>query len=138
MQVSVGLTERLFADISARIRSRAAVFGVDMCVHGSRASGTALPDSDLDVAIRVPETDFEAVLLGRFPNAKPGTAKERTMLHARAQGKIQTGELGLSGLRRELEQLLGMKVQISVVRVNGPFDRGPYIPLSIGEEERAR
>jgi len=51
------------------------------------------------------------------------------MLHALKTGKIQAGELGLGPLRRSLQGDLGMKVDISVVRVGGPFDTGPYIPL---------
>jgi len=51
------------------------------------------------------------------------------MLHALKTGKIQAGESGLRSLRKSLESDLGMKVDISVVRVGGPFDTGPYIPL---------
>jgi ribosomal protein uS17 len=126
-----GLTEREFADLSAKIRVKAGSLGADICVHGSRAAGTARPDSDLDIAIRVSSERFEEILDEKFKNVNPGTAKERTMLHARAHGKIQTGEIGLSGLRRELERQLGKEVQISVIRLGGPFDRGPFIPLMV-------
>jgi hypothetical protein len=51
------------------------------------------------------------------------------MLHAVETGKIQAGEAGLRATRRELEQLLGMPVDISVTKRGGAFDQGPYIPI---------
>jgi hypothetical protein len=51
------------------------------------------------------------------------------MQHALATGKIQAGEAGLRGLRRELERQLGMEVDISIILRDGPFDKGPSIPL---------
>ena len=51
------------------------------------------------------------------------------MLHAGRTGKIQSGELGLKGLRRELEQRYGKDIDISVIRVGGEFDRGPWVPV---------
>jgi hypothetical protein len=51
------------------------------------------------------------------------------MVHAAETGKIQAGEAGLRSLRRELESLLGMDVDISIVLRNGPFDNLPVIPL---------
>ena len=54
------------------------------------------------------------------------------MLHALATGKIQRGELGLSGLGRTLEKELGYKVDISVIMEGGKFDKGPWIPLKQG------
>lgn len=58
------------------------------------------------------------------------TAKERTMLHAVETGKIQAGEAGLRGLRKELEQIFGVAVDISIIRENGPFDNPPFIPIN--------
>ena len=101
----------------------------DIAVHGSRASGTAGPGSDIDVAIRVSDEQFAQIVRERFGTPNPGSAKEATMLHAIETGKIQAGEAGLRGLRRSLEGIAGMDVDISVVRVGGKFDRGPYIPL---------
>lgn len=61
------------------------------------------------------------------PNS--GTAKERTMLHAIETGKIQAGEAGLRGLRKELEKIFGMEVDISIIEIDGPFDNPPFIPI---------
>lgn len=129
LTIPQGLTAPDFAVVSAKVREKGSAFGADICVHGSRASGTAETDSDLDIAIRVTAEKFEEILGQRFKHPNSGSALERTMLHARLQGKIQTGELGLSGLRRELEKLLKMRVQISVIRIEGPFDVGPFVPL---------
>jgi hypothetical protein len=51
------------------------------------------------------------------------------MQHARQSGKIQAGEAGLRTLRNSLEVELGMAVDLSIIRMGGPFDRGPYLPL---------
>jgi hypothetical protein len=51
------------------------------------------------------------------------------MLHAIETGKIQSGEAGLRSLRKQLEKLLGLDVDISIIRSGGPFDNGPMIPI---------
>lgn len=52
------------------------------------------------------------------------------MHHAVNTGKIQAGEAGLSGLRKQLEQELNIKVDISIIKIGGSFDKGPYIPIN--------
>jgi hypothetical protein len=121
-----GLTEEQFATLSAKLRAGAGHLANDIQVHGSRAAG---PASDLDVAIRVNPERFEQILAERFGTPNPGSAKAKTMQHARATGKIQTGEAGLRSLRKALETDLGMAVDLSVIREGGPFDQGPYLPL---------
>jgi hypothetical protein len=111
------------------------ILGNDIHIQGSRAKGTAKPDSDLDVAIRVSPSRFEQFLVERFGVPNPGSAKEKTMKHAAATGKIQSGEAGLRSLRKILETDLGIEVDISVIREGGPFDQGPYLPLREGAEE---
>ena len=51
------------------------------------------------------------------------------MQHAMATGKIQAGEAGLRNLRSQPEKLLGIEVDISIIRAGGAFDQGPFIPL---------
>ena len=51
------------------------------------------------------------------------------MLWAKETGKIQSGEAGLRGVRKDLESLLGKEVDISVIRQGGQFDKGPYMQL---------
>ena len=86
----------------------------------------------MDIAIRVSGERFENILTDCFGTPNPGSAKERTMRHARETGKIQAGEAGLHSLRRELETDLEMAVDLSVICMGGPFDRGPYLPLREG------
>jgi hypothetical protein len=126
-----GLTAEQFTDLSAKVRAGAGHLGGDLLVHGSRVTGTARADSDLDIAIRVSAERFEDHLAARFGNPRPGTAKARTMQHARATGKIQSGEAGLRGLRKALEADLGIEVDLAIIREGGPFDQGPYLPLEI-------
>lgn len=64
-----------------------------------------------------------------FKTPNPGSAKERTMLHAIETGKIQAGEAKLSGLRKELQEIFGMEVDISRIKQGGAFDNPPFIPF---------
>jgi hypothetical protein len=129
LSVPQGLTQAQFASISITVRAAVIHLGQDLRVQGSRAEGNARDDSDLDLAIRVSSERFDAILSERFGTPNPGSAKEKTMQHARATGKIQAGEAGLRLLRKTLEADLNMEVDISVIREGGPFDQGPYIPL---------
>jgi hypothetical protein len=129
LSVPQGLTQEQFANLSVIVRAAVIHLGQDVRVQGSRAGGSARADSDLDLAIRVSPERFEEILSERFGAPNPGSAKEKTMQHARATGKIQAGEAGLRLLRRTLEADLGMEVDISVIREGGPFDQGPYLPL---------
>jgi hypothetical protein len=52
------------------------------------------------------------------------------MQHAIKTGKIQRGELGLSGVGNAIAKEAHVKeVDISVIRIGGPFDNGPWIPV---------
>jgi hypothetical protein len=123
------LTEQAFTALAGKVCAAVGEIGLDIQVHGSRAAGTAKPDSDLDLAIRVTPERFEEILRDRFGTPNPGSAKARTMQHARETGKIQAGEAGLRPLRKDLEADLKMEVDISIIRLGGLFDKGPYIPL---------
>jgi hypothetical protein len=124
-----GISEEQFAALSAAVRPAVLQWSQDIRVHGSRVAGSARPDSDLDIAILVTPDRFDQILVERFGQPNPGSAKERTMLHARETGKIQAGEAGLREVRRAAESILGMEIDLSVIRIGGPFDQGPYIPL---------
>lgn len=130
LEIPQGLIEAQFGKFSQMIReSKASQYGTDIRIHGSRAVGDAKATSDIDVAIRVSPEKFNQILRERFKIPNPGSDKEERMLHALATGKIQRGELGLSGLGRTLEKELGYKVDISVIMEGGKFDKGPWIPL---------
>jgi hypothetical protein len=131
-EIPQGLTEEQFVWLSAVVRRHTTHLSTDVRVHGSRVSATATAESDLDIAILVDAASFERLVEHFFGRPNPGSAKERTMLHARESGKIQAGEARLRSLRQELERSLGIQVDISVVRRGGPFDVGPYLVLHGG------
>lgn len=129
LEIPQGLTEEQFEAMSATVRREAGQISSDIRVQGSRAAGTARPDSDIDIAIRVPKEQFNELVEENFGKPNQGSAKERTMQRAIETGKIQAGEAGLRPLRKTLQSQLGMDVDISVVRIGGPFDNGTMIPL---------
>ena len=124
------ISEEAFDRGSQLIRERVGDISDDIVVQGSRASGTAKSTSDIDIAIRVTPEKFDELIEKSFNFPNSGSAKERTMLHAIETGKIQAGEAGLRRLRKELEQIFGVEVDISIIRKNGPFDNPPFIPIS--------
>jgi predicted nucleotidyltransferase len=130
-----GLTEEQFREVSTRVRAAVTDAECSIAVHGSRAAGTAKDHSDLDIAILVVPERFAQILAKCFGTPNPGTAKERTMQRARECGKIQAGEAGLRTLRRDLERILGIEVDFSIIMQGGAFDRGPYLPLPAAPKE---
>lgn len=130
LAIPQGFTEAQFGRFSQLVRDKVGKFGTDVRVQGSRAAGTASATSDIDIAVRVSRDKFDEFVKEAFKNAKPGTAAEKTMLHALKTGKIQRGELRLSGFGKELAKEFGLKdVDLSVILENGAFDQGPYIKL---------
>ncbi|MNM90803.1 Nucleotidyltransferase domain protein [compost metagenome] len=132
LKVPQGLTQAQFDKASSMIREKVGHISDDIVVQGSRAKGTAKPTSDIDIAIRVPAEKFDELIQSSFSKVKPpnpGSAKEKTMLHAIETGKIQSGEAKLSKFREQLQQELGMDVDISIIKIGGPFDNPPFTPL---------
>jgi RHS repeat-associated protein len=131
LRVPQGVSPTQFEQLSQRVGTVAEARGLggDVVVHGSRAAGTAKPTSDLDIAIRVDEATFQQQVSQRFGTPSPGSAKAKTMQHAIETGKIQAGEAGLRPLRKELEKIVGLDVDVSIVRREGPFDQSPTIPV---------
>jgi len=132
-QVPQGLTEEQFQDISSLIKQRTINYGSDIRVQGSRAACTARADSDIDIAIRVSTENFYRILndptLSRLSNPNPGSALERTRQRAIEQGRILVDFNRLGRLSREVESILCIKTQISVVEIGKDFDQGPWINL---------
>ena len=119
----------ILAPASKLLRDRVGDISGDIVVQGSRAKGTAKPTSDIDIALRVSGDKFDSLINQYFKTPNPGSAKERTMLHAIETGKIQAGEAKLSGLRKELQEIFGMEVDISIIKQGGAFDNPPFIPF---------
>ena len=124
-----GISQEQFSNASKLLRDRVGDISGDIVVQGSRANGTAKPTSDIDIALRVSGDKFDLLIKQYFKTPNPGSAKERTMLHAIKTGKIQSGEAKLKGLRLELEDIFGMNVDISIIKIGGPFDNPPFIPF---------
>ncbi|WP_198159900.1 RHS repeat-associated core domain-containing protein, partial [Brevibacillus parabrevis] len=124
-----GVAGQQFSQAAVLIREKVSSISSDIFVQGSRAKGTATATSDIDFGIRVSTEKFNELIKTYFGTPNPGSAKERTMLHAIQTGKIQAGEAKLSSLRVQLEQTLGIKVDISIIREGSVFDNGPYINL---------
>jgi predicted nucleotidyltransferase len=139
-----GMTEEQFRRVSLRLRERlkeeagrTGDLGDDIFVHGSRGRGDAGSDADLDIGIRVSAERFDDLLRARLARVKPEGDKWKTLQEAVRQGRLHSGEVGISGIKREIQRLindvmgLGFKegVQVTVIREAGPFDAGPFIPL---------
>jgi RHS repeat-associated protein len=124
-----GISAAQQSQISGILRKGTSHLGDDVIFQGSRVAGTARATSDLYIAVRVSADDFAALIKKQFGTPNAGSAAERTMLHAIQTGKIQSGEAGLRGLRKQLEKCLGMDVDISIIKRGGPFDNGPTLPL---------
>jgi len=141
------MTEEQFEEVSVRLRARlrqeaerTGDFGEDIFVHGSRGRGTAAPDADLDIGIRVSVERFEQLVRERLLRVKEGRDKWKTLQRAIEQGRLHQGEAGISGLSREIQRLINEEmglgfakgVQVTVIHESGPFDQGPFIPLRPG------
>ena len=124
-----GISQEQFNSASKLLRERVGDISGDIVVQGSRAKGTAKPTSDIDIALRVSGDKFDSLINQYFKTPNAGSAKERTMQHAIKTGKIQSGEAKLKGLRLELQDIFGMDVDISVIKIDGPFDNPPFIPF---------
>jgi RHS repeat-associated protein len=125
-----GLNSQQFSEFSQAIREGAGQYSDDIVVTGSRAAGIARSGKDIDVNVLVDSSEFDALIRQRFGSPNPGSAKESTMLNAIQTGKIQSGEAGLRSLRKLLENMLGIEVDISIILKGGPFDNYPRLPLS--------
>jgi Nucleotidyltransferase domain len=128
-----GFSPQQFEEFSEAIREQAGQFSDDIVVQGSRAAGIAKPTSDVDIALRVDPEEFDELVRQSFGTPNPGSDKEETMLHALQVGKITAGRFAgrqqVRALRKFLESMLGLDVQISVIKKGGPFDQWPNIPI---------
>jgi predicted nucleotidyltransferase len=139
-----GMTKEQFQQVSDRLRERlkqaadrTGDLGSDIFVHGSRGSGTAAVDADLDIGIRVSAERFDQLIQDKLARVKEGGDKWETLREALRQGRLHAGEAGISGIRKEIQRLINEEmnlgfakgVQVTVIREAGPFDQGPFMPL---------
>jgi predicted nucleotidyltransferase len=124
-----GISNEKFKLISTQIFAEVGYISDDVVIQGSRASGVAKLSSDVDIAIKVSPEKFDQLILEKFGKPNPGSARYRTMEYSIKNGIIQTGEARLRGLRDELEKILNLDVDLSIVKKGGEFDKGAQIPL---------
>ncbi|HTF49074.1 MAG TPA: DUF4781 domain-containing protein [Pseudonocardia sp.] len=127
-----GVTPEQFQQAGSALRKVVGDISDDVAVHGSRGAGTARPDSDIDIAIRVAPDKFDQVVRGRMGVPNPGSAKEDSLKYALSEGKFTAGRAGYRQVRDQLQEIFGRKVDLSIVRIGGNFDQGPYIQLPKG------
>ena len=124
-----GISRGAFQEVSNLIRQRAGNISGDIVVQGSRASGMATATSDIDIAIRVSADQFDEMTRLFYGTPNPNSALSRTMQHSIDNGIIHARRCKLSGLRDEIAKILGMDVDLSIIKIGGNFDAPPFIPL---------
>ena len=72
-----GISPEMFSDASKLIKENIGDISGNIVVQGSRASGTAKPTSDIDIAVRVTSEKFDELIQKSFGTPNSGTAKER-------------------------------------------------------------
>ncbi|MEC5146104.1 nucleotidyltransferase domain-containing protein [Chitinophaga sp. 212800010-3] len=129
MKLPQGLSRGSFSEMSSYLKQSVGEISNDIVVQGSRASGTAKATSDIDIAIKVGAERFDELITKAFGNPNAGSARWRTMEHAIKTGEITTGDAGLRGVEKNLQELLDMKVDLSIIKKGGAFDNGAQIPI---------
>jgi nickel-dependent lactate racemase len=99
-------------------------------VQGSRAKYTVHHRSDIDIGLRVTPEEFARIHKERF-SVNVTTAKEKdAVVNSMAKGIVHANRAGMKLLREDLAEVFGLeKVDISVIRRGGEFDREPWLRL---------
>ncbi|MFJ4667636.1 nucleotidyltransferase domain-containing protein [Kitasatospora purpeofusca] len=121
-----GVTADKFAEAAEQLRAHPRGQEGDLVVQGSRAAGTARPDSDIDFAIRVSPERLDQLIGDCFGTPNPGSQGEDQEPGGRV-GEDPGGRGRDAGLRKLLARTPGMKVDLSVIRIGGAFDNPPFI-----------
>lgn len=125
--------------------------GVAVPLDGAAIQGSAVYHAsprDIDVALLVNQEQFDQLIEQSFANqvakvrargidplrmvmSDATSAAERTLANAVIKGIIKRDDVvpRLSAVRRLLEIVAGIDVDLSVVRRGGEFDHGPYISI---------
>ena len=62
IKIPQGISAEMFSDASKLIKESIGYISDDIVVQGSRASGTAKPTSDIDIAVRVTSEKFDELI----------------------------------------------------------------------------
>ncbi|GAA2923506.1 RHS repeat-associated core domain-containing protein [Streptomyces enissocaesilis] len=122
-----GISRSNFNAISNILKSR----GVDkigrVSIQGSRAAQQAGAGSDLDIAVLVSPAKYDKMIADSYGAPNPGSARYRTMQHSIEVGKITAGDVKprLSRVRDQVQAEIGMKVDLSVIKIGGDLRQGP-------------
>ncbi|WP_327110935.1 hypothetical protein OG206_00330 [Streptomyces sp. NBC_01341] len=129
--VPQGISSSQFSKISSMLRERGVGDIGKLSVQGSRASQHVTDGSDLDIAVLVPPRKFDRMIAESFGTPNSGSSRDKTRIHAIRVGKITAGDVKprLSKVRDALQETLGVKVDLSVIKIGGEFDDGPYIDI---------
>ena len=114
------------------IRRRAAHYGDDVVVQGSRAGYSVRPGSDIDIGMRVSPERFEQVIRARYSDVHEGPALDKFVAERMEHGIIHSRRAGLHPVVREIQRTVGCRVDLSVIRRGGPFDTEPWLRLPDG------
>jgi len=123
-----GITGEQFATAAARIRAGAGRLSDDIVVQGSRAGHSARHGSDIDFGIRVAPEHYDELIRQYFGDVAAGSRSE-AMVNAIDRGRIFWRRARLRDLHRGLEQDLGRKVDLAVIKRGGLFDGEPWLPV---------
>ncbi|WP_411117381.1 RHS repeat domain-containing protein [Streptomyces sp. 058-1L] len=128
-----GLTRSQFDEVGGVFRKQLKTEG-HVVVQGSKVTGNVTGGSDIDFAVRVTPETFDRLIASRWKNPNPGSNNAATRDHAIETGKITAGDVRpkLSPIRREVTKILGDNVDhvdISVIKIGGQFDNGPFIDV---------
>jgi hypothetical protein len=117
-----GISADQLAAAAARIRSGAGGLTGDVVVQGSRAGHSARVTSDIDFGLRVTPAHYDK-LIEDFFGDRPGEAHANAL----ARGRIFYYRAGLRPLHDALEEDLGRKVGLAIIKRGGLFDNEPWL-----------
>lgn len=124
-----GVTRAQADEARQLIRAQAGHYGDDVIVQGCRAEYRAEGICDIDIGLRVSPEEFTRIHRERFVGKVPTRPEKDAMVNSAKNGIVHTNRAGMKSLWEDLEEALGMDVDISVIRRGGAFDQEPWIRL---------
>ncbi|TWP27052.1 DUF4280 domain-containing protein [Apibacter muscae] len=137
LNIPQGLTKLQFEEFSKALKELLKNEGIEgkVEVHGSRAKGTARPNSDIDIKVIVNDESFAKLAQKRLSETVGGNKKaiEKTVKNQqriRARGISETFESNVwEDVFPTIKESGVEKIQISVMTENSPFNTGPSITI---------